>query len=308
MKTEKKKKKGIPLLMRIIRLGFQSLGPLFPKRASKIAWELFTTPRKRAKHTAYDDLMAKARVFDILYCNKILKAYEWGSGDKTVLLIHGWESRGTALRSFVPGLVEKGYKVVALDGPAHGNSEGKQTTLTHYAGAISAIATQLGELHSIIAHSFGGGATVLAMSKPNSALPTKNLVLIAMPAIMESALDQFLAAIGASTNVIANFKSLATKKMNVDIEVGNSYKSISKIKTESILLVHDEEDQIVPYSDSLKLSQSYDHVELLTSKGNGHFKLIKKEEIIQPIISFIDRDFKNHLKQHTNERNPSAFV
>ena len=43
--------------------------------------------------------------------------YSWGSGP-TVLLVHGWEGRGSQLSAFAPALVKAGFRVVAVDMPA----------------------------------------------------------------------------------------------------------------------------------------------------------------------------------------------
>ena len=142
------------LAFRLVRFGFQTLGRLFPQKAAEIAYKLFSTPRSRAKHRASDPILEQAHLFEVLYGKYILKGYEWGSGEKTILLVHGWESRGTALRTFVPALLKKGYKVVAMDGPAHGNSSGKSTNLPIFAGAVLAFIQQLGGVHGIITHSF----------------------------------------------------------------------------------------------------------------------------------------------------------
>jgi pimeloyl-ACP methyl ester carboxylesterase len=172
-------------LLPYVRFGFQTLGRLFPRAASKVAFRLFTTPQMRAKHRTSDEILESARIFEVLYGKRILKAYEWGSGDRTILLVHGWESRGTAMRSFVPGLVARGYRVVAFDGPAHGNSEGKRTNLPHFAGAVKAMIKRLGDVHGIITHSFGGASTVYALSWMESDVRVEKLVMIAVPANMQ---------------------------------------------------------------------------------------------------------------------------
>ena len=95
-----------PLPVRMVRFAFGTLGRAFPVTAGKVAYRLFTRPRVRAVHRSSDAVLESARLSEILYGRQILKIYEWGSGERTVLLVHGWESRGTAMRSFVPGLVE----------------------------------------------------------------------------------------------------------------------------------------------------------------------------------------------------------
>ena len=94
-----------PVSLRLIRVAFATLGRLFPSLASKVAFRLFTTPRRRARHKSSDPILEKAEVFEFLYGEQMLKGYQWGSGGRTVLLVHGWESRGTALRTFVPSLL-----------------------------------------------------------------------------------------------------------------------------------------------------------------------------------------------------------
>lgn len=96
-------------------------------------------PQNRAKHRVSDSVIEQAQISDILVGENMLKTYEWGEGEKTILLVHGWQSRGTALRSFVPKLKEAGFRVVAFDAAAHGDSSGKRVDLLDYGGAIKAL-------------------------------------------------------------------------------------------------------------------------------------------------------------------------
>ena len=61
--------------------------------------------------------------------------FAWGAGP-SVLLVHGWEGRGAQLGALVDPLVAAGYRVVALDGPAHGDSPGRLSTLALPAHAV----------------------------------------------------------------------------------------------------------------------------------------------------------------------------
>jgi hypothetical protein len=51
--------------------------------------------------------------------------------NKNILLVHGWESRGTQLFGLIEGLVAKGYSVVAIDMPGHGHSKGDTSNATY---------------------------------------------------------------------------------------------------------------------------------------------------------------------------------
>lgn len=65
-----------------------------------------------------------------------------------------------------------------FDLPAHGFSEGESGLTFEVADALHAVAESFGPVRGLIAHSFSGGASVLATSE---GLPISRLVLIAPP-------------------------------------------------------------------------------------------------------------------------------
>ena len=127
-----------------LRLRFGTLGVLFPRAATEYAYKLFATPRSRAKHWKTDAIIDSAVVSDLMFDNLKIKIYEWGTGDKIVLLVHGWESRGTALRMFVNPLLKSGFKIVTFDAPAHGDSEGEILNLPTNARMIAEVMKKFG--------------------------------------------------------------------------------------------------------------------------------------------------------------------
>ena len=288
--TNKKKIKSKPkepFIFNLVRLAFSSLGPVFPRQAAKIAYKLFSTPRMRAQHRKSDSIIEKAKVFDFMYAGRLLKAYEWGSGDKIVLLIHGWESRGTALRSFVPDLVQQGFKVVAIDGPAHGNSYGKQTNLLHFGGAIRAIINQVGEVHSIIAHSFGGASTIFTLANLAPEIKIDRLVLIAVPSALERVVDHYVKFIrlpGAAHKELNNiFEKIIGRSLN-EVDVSKASDSVQVSKT---LLVHDREDTVVPFAASESIAENWDNISFLITEGYGHYNLIKNPVVVDRVVCFV---------------------
>ncbi len=276
-----------PFSMRMLRFGFATLGRLFPKPASKLAFRLFTTPRKRAQHKTTDAILEKASVFEFLYGQQMLKGYQWGTGERTVLLVHGWESRGTALRAFVPLLLEKGFKVVAFDAPAHGDSGFKQTTLPHFSGAVRAIINRLDGVYGIIGHSFGGATTVFSMAVMDTAIQVERLVLVATPSNYRAMFQQFLNAINASSSVTRLFHDKISSILNFPFEEANVDKLFPRDRVGELLVVHDRNDPIVPFSQGEKIANSKPNSRLLISEGWGHFALMKNQEVIEKVSEFI---------------------
>ncbi|MEO1516491.1 MAG: alpha/beta hydrolase [Bacteroidota bacterium] len=282
------KRPPLPFFLRAMQLGFWITGQLFPRLAARLAFKLFSTPRIRAQHKASDEVMETARIFEFMYMGRLLKAYEWGRGDKVVLLVHGWESRGTALRSFVPDLLAQGYRVVAFDGPAHGNSGGKRTDLGHFGGAIRAIINHLGGVYGIVAHSFGGSSTVFALSKLDTSIALQRLVLIASPADMQKIVTDFFELVHLPMRARHHFLQRVERRIGFPPAATNFAHSHPDLNVSEVLVIHDEEDPVVPISSSHAILQHWDNARLLISRGLGHYRLMKHAAVIKRVVSFMN--------------------
>ncbi len=275
-------------LLQLVRLGFGTAGRLFPDTAARVAYQLFSTPRVRAKHSVSDHLLESARLFEFLYGRQVLKGYEWGKGEQVVLLVHGWESRGTALRSFVPALVEKGYRVVAFDGPAHGNSDGKSTNIIHFAGAVRAIIRQIGGVHGIITHSFGGASTVFALSNTLPAIEVEKLVLIGTPNRMTRVFNEAAASMKLPTRVKKRFWDLLERKLGTPLDQADLSKAADRVKVKDLLIVHDRFDPVVAFRSAEEIHEAWENSTLLISEGYGHYRLMKNPDLVRRVTEFID--------------------
>lgn len=283
-----KKARKTPYLYRLIQFGFKTLGSFFPDAAARYAFRLFTTPSVNAKHKTSDPVLESARIFEFMFGKYLLKGYEWGSGAKTVLLVHGWRSRGTALRSFVPGLLAKGYRVVAFDAPAHGNSPGKRTTLPQFSQSIRAIINHVGGVEGVITHSFGGASTVFTLQNPENEISINKLVLIAAPSSLEHMADSFLGTIKAPTPVISRFYKILEDKIGISLSDAQVSKFYDQVQIGETLLVHDKKDEVVPFSEAEAVLENWPSAKLLASNGYGHFYLMKNPDVIEKVVEFFD--------------------
>jgi pimeloyl-ACP methyl ester carboxylesterase len=121
-----------------------------------------------------------------------LSALRWGRGP-AVLLMHGWEGRPTQFAALINALVDAGYTVVALDGPAHGRSPGREANVVLFARAMLEAAAELPPLQAVIGHSMGGASAMLAVQL---GLRTETLVSIAAPARILGVLRGFARYVG----------------------------------------------------------------------------------------------------------------
>ncbi|MEM8906547.1 MAG: alpha/beta hydrolase [Bacteroidota bacterium] len=279
-----------PSSIRLLRFAFNVLGPVFPRFAGNLVYRLFTTPQRRAKHKISDATLESARLFEFMYEGQILKGYEWGSGTQTCLLVHGWESRGTALRSFVPDLVEKGYRVVTFDAPAHGHSAGKQIDLPHFGGAIRAIIRHIGSVDTVIAHSFGGASLVYTMANMDNSIHLDRLVLIASPSRMEKMMENFARFLRIPRSVKRRFRQILENRVSRPLEEVGLSSTLPKINAKQILLVHDRYDKVVPFAEAETVLNNWESVSLVVTEGLGHFQLMKNPKLIKRVMQFIQQD------------------
>lgn len=276
-----------PPILKLVQLGFQTLGGLFPAQAAQIAYQLFSTPRIRARHKTSDEILESARIFEFMYGKQLLKGYEWGRGERTILLVHGWESRGTALRTFAPALVRQGFRVVAFDGPAHGNSGGKRTNLIHFAGAVQAAMRQVGTVHGIIAHSFGGAATVYALANARQPLPIEKLVLVATPNSMEKVLQETIDTLKLTKQVSRRFFRLVEQRLQTPVHAADVSQAYDRLQVAHTLVVHDKLDPVVPFAAAETIMAHWPKATLLASEGYGHYRLMKNPDLVERVARFI---------------------
>ena len=273
----------------IAKTGFHTVGSLFPSFMAKQAYKIFSRPRWRAKHKQPDDLILAAKIIDLPFDGQTIKLYEWANGgsDKIVLLAHGWESRGTALRMYVTPLLEKGYKIVAFDALGHGDSSGNANNLLINARTISAIYHHYGVIYAAIGHSFGCSSLVYAQQFVDSTLHFERLVFLAVPHRTRKIMEGFFAYIAVPKSVQkAFFKHIeAMTKQPIDTsDVALAYPSV---KVGKLLLVHDRKDEVTTIDAAERVVENWENAQLLITEGYGHFRIAKNPDVIRRIVAFI---------------------
>ena len=276
-----------PIPLRMMQFAFGTLGRVFPESFAKLAFHFFGKPRSRAKHKVTNRVIERATISDMLVGKNMLKIYEWGKGTKTILLVHGWESRGTAFRSFVQPLVDAGYKVVAFDGPAHGNSSGKRADIKIFSGAIVALYHKYENVEGLICHSFGGATTAYAMGKLDPEIKLKRMVMIGVPASISYPIENALQTMNAPPSVRKHFIEKIEAVADMKIEDLSFEKIHPILKIEKTLVVHDRQDEQVSIEEGEKIVEHWSNAELQVTDGFGHFRLMKDEQVIERVVEFL---------------------
>jgi pimeloyl-ACP methyl ester carboxylesterase len=258
---------------RIQLLVAASVSPTFAERT---AARLFSTPRRFPRPEAEEALLKRARAFRV----GRLSAWRWGSGPP-VLLVHGWEGRGTQLGALVSPLVGRGFSVVAFDAPAHGASPGLRSNVGDFADAVAAVARRLGEPRVIVGHSLGAIASLLAVRR---GVPTKGLVLVAPPSPAQN-LEAFRDALDVPELVMAGVRR------RVERAVGATFEDLEGATLARDLPIpgsvfHDVRDREAPLRIAEQIAHAWPHATLHTTEGLGHRRILNDPDVVEQIAAF----------------------
>jgi len=286
-----KKKNKTPLLLRIIPTVFPVLEKISPWLANQYFVFLFFTPFKYQATEKERKAETFAEKFIIEVDGKKIQCYRWGSGNKTVLVVHGWAGRATQFRRFVKPLLKAGYSIVGFDGPAHGQSEGRSTNLQEFRTVIEKLVSQLGNVTAILTHSFGGITALYALS---NGLLVKTIINIASPTISDEIINTYLRAVGGSAKTGEAFKKYVLKKTGKPFSAFSALEFIKLAPADlNLLLVHDEGDKEVALTHPKELLKHFPQGLLIQTKGLGHTRILKDDKVIHQVVTFIQRHSSN---------------
>jgi len=269
----------------MIRVFFRWGASILPQTVTKIACGLFFTSQKIGLNGEQASIMASAnQSYEVVNGNNIA-VYGWGDAERKALLVHGWSSRAGRLARFVQPLLDNHYQVVAVDLPAHGNSDGKSTDIREICQVLLKLQERYGEFELLIAHSFG--ATCAAYSV-NNGLKTKVLAAVSMPGDFEKLVYKYQELIGLpehqSARLIENIKAHFGLDKEQSIQYFSAVPNLMKCGV-PIVVVHDKHDKIVPFQEGLELSKIIPGADFLQTENLGHTRILSDEPTVHGIVN-----------------------
>lgn len=278
----------IPLSVKALRVYFQSMGGLFPTVAAKQALDLFFTPRKSKVKEFKKKILNMGIPISFMHNNEDLHGFKWGTGDKNVLLIHGWEGNSASLGGFVPGLVKSGYSVYAFDGPAHGAHKAVKTNMIDFGKAIIDIMIQLETVDTIIAHSFGGSSIVYTLAKHENRKSVSNLIMVASPTRINNVISRFAKYLNISKEIEHIMIDRIMKQTDAKFEDFDLANYANNADIDRVLIMHDNKDVVVPIGDAHHLLKNWPKAKLKTFNNLGHNEILWNENVHNEVLNFLE--------------------
>src|SRR3954452_14112926 len=247
-----------------LRGGMRVASALAPGAAARVARRLFFTPLRARVRDEERAVLARGERFEMAALGGRVVGRAWGEGP-AMLLAHGWGGHAGQMTPLVDPIVAAGYRAVALDLPGHGESEGRVSSLVHFASALARAASLFGPVHGIAAHSFGAAGSAYAMA---SGLMVKRAAFFAPPVGFESFWLRFRIGVGVSQEVMDRLLRDAEAWLDVRlycIAPGD----VAPRMTPQLLVLHAGDDREVLFKEGAELARRWPGTQDCSVEGLG---------------------------------------
>ncbi len=278
------------IYLQYLRTKFKTISKLAPATAGRMAFDLFCTPYPKYKKRKAPAIFHHATKRTVVLADQTkIHGFEWlpsKPNDQTVLIAHGYGSYAYKFEHYIAPLLKMGYRVLAFDAPAHGQSEGKHIHVVVYQEAIQKIMEQAGPIHHFIGHSLGALTLSMIAEKIDQA-EARKFVLIAPATKTTTTFANFFKMMHLNEVTKAAFLQDVSNKTNHTMDYFAADRALTNYKG-PILWVHDEKDMVCPYEDIINFKENApSNIKFLITNGLGHNKVYKTAEIMDQIMTFL---------------------
>lgn len=267
-----------------LRFAFGTFGRVLPRLMTGVAYRLWFTTRRFPLKPREREILDKAERFAVESNHRPVVVYAWGQGP-TVLLVHGWHGSAAHFVEFVEPLTRAGFRAVAFDAPAHGESPGHRTRLPEIVDALESIGQRLGSIRAVIAHSFGVLCTTSAFV--DKRLAADAVVCISPPANLEGLVVSFSDTLGLPLSVQRRFRARLERDFGADMWERFSTENHARRLALPALIVHDADDRSVPIEEAEALARAWQGAELVRTEGLGHRRILADPAVIGRAVAFL---------------------
>lgn len=256
---------------------------VLPEKASQLAYAFFSEPRvgKLSKDNL-PEILKEAQTNSFQQEEHSFHTYTWEGNETIILLVHGWESNASRWENFLPYLKKSGSTIIAIDGPAHGLSSGKEFSIPKYAEFIH-IAVEKFKPQVLIGHSMGG-KTILYYQSVYQNATVKKMVILGAPSDFSIILNNYITLLSLNQKIAKELEAhyLNNFKLNLENFTGKLF--ASRINTKG-LIAHDIDDTVVLFDEGKKIASSWKNAVFIETKGLGHS--MHDDDLYQKISQFI---------------------
>lgn len=260
-----------------------------PDKAAHKSFRLFQKVQKKGIREREEHFFSLSRAFKVQTPKEAIDCFELGnpSGD-LVLLVHGWDSNAGSMSMIAHALAKQNKRVISFNLPGHAFYQSSYTNLIECKDAMLAVIEFLnpGQPFSVVAHSFGSAVTTYALSKSNYAVD--KLVLLTNPNKIETIFKDFKKGIGLGNRAYKKLLRMTHERLGEPLSNLSVQANLKQIQYQSLLLIHDKYDKVLPYTHSAEVNNEIENARLVTIEHVGHYKMLWNPEVIERTVGFVN--------------------
>ncbi|MEP6894858.1 MAG: alpha/beta hydrolase [Chloroflexota bacterium] len=252
----------------------------------KKVYQAFFSPTQYEVKSSDQAILARGDNYRLPFDGGELAVTSWGESGPAVLLMHGWGGARAQMTGFVDPLLSAGYRVVAYDQPAHGESDGKMTNVLEISPTMDLIREKEGDFDAIIAHSFGTLITSYVLVKRNFPPPARLVYFGAFNRLLDS-LPRFQVLANLPDELIEGLRNMIYDNFGRDVLDAIVNETLTPHINIPALMFHDVADNVTPIEDSRAIANAWNSAQFIETTGLGHRGALQSKEIHEQVIQFL---------------------
>jgi pimeloyl-ACP methyl ester carboxylesterase len=272
---------------KVIELGhiINIIGRLNKNIAAYIFMLLLTISIKRKVRDDEQNFYQKGRISKHRVNGKSFFTYSYGIGPK-ILFLHGFCSKGARWRRYTNQLVSRGFEVIIVDAPAHGNSKGLVLSIPDYVDIVAYLLNHHQNIHTIVSHSIGALAATFGLSKSKSKQDPCKLILMSSFSSLEQIMTRFSKLFEVDEQITDTVRKLSHTYLGNHISSFDMHSHLRNLNCK-LLVISDKYDPLVPLVETFSIAQSLKTAEIFVTEHLGHG--LHSKEVESRVIEFISR-------------------
>ncbi len=272
-----------------------------PALAGDLAFRLFCLPRFSSHRSQDHDVLVRRARYHLRLASTVridspvgrLAAHvmmpDTGEPIGSVLVVHGWTSESSFMTALAEPMRRSGFRVVLIDCPAHGLSDGERVSLIDCARAVLSVGEQLGPFEHVVAHSMGCLAALLAgrgAAPFGRAQDFGRYVLISAPNAFGEVTGTFARERGLSRAAQRHYERHLERLACRPIRSFRADRFLEVIDRPA-LLIHADNDAEIPLHNAEGIAARCPKARLLVMPGLGHRKILYAPPVIRAVIAYL---------------------
>lgn len=212
-----------------------------------------------------------------------------GPAHATALLVHGWTGEAAFMGAFADYLRRRGFRAILMDMPAHGLSEGDETSLFDCARAVLEVAEAFAPVRFAVGHSIGAMALLTAgegrRPLPRS-YPFESYVLVGMPDAFSEVTDDFAREMSLPADCQRAFERRLERLAERSLSDFTGSALLAATGRPALLL-HCRDDVEVPFAAAESISAAVPGARLQAFDGLGHRAILYAPPAVRAAAAFL---------------------